>query len=336
MNTKCFIARRPSGLGDLMCNLGATYFFAKKYGGFMAVDWRKTVYNCKGDFITLKENPSNLFDAIFVQPEEINGVKFVSIESDEKIWNYDSFPNLAVRHNYIDEIENEKEKQKYIDVINSNNYINVEQRVHESNQIWKELHHAFFEIHSSDNKFIENFSLVDFIEKIKIQPNVNEKINVFYEENFKNLPVISIHMRYGNIKNKEPLHRPHTDNGWIDNDILLNTIKEKIESFNLKEYKCFIACDNELINNLILNNIKHSFCYNKKFPDINDGSIHMNKNEDPIRVFQESFIDMMLLGKSNRIITTAHSVYSVLPVLKITNNYKNLEFYRQMFLDYIL
>ena len=336
MKNKYFIARRPSGLGDLICNLGATYFFAKRYNGIMAVDWRKIVYNCKGDFCTLKENPSNLFNSIFIQPDEINGVKFVSIESDKKIWDYESFPNLGVRHKYIDESENDKERENYENMIDLNDYINVEQRVHESNQMWKELHHAFFKINSKDGKFIEDFSLVDFIEKIKIQPNVNDKIQSFYETHFKDLPVISIHMRYGNSKNKEPLHRPHTDNGWVNNDVLLDTIKEKINSFQLNEYRCFISCDNKAINDLLLNNIKNSFCYDKIFPDLNDGSIHMNVNENPIQTFQESFIDMILLGKADRIICTAHSVFSVFPALKVTNNYKNLEFYRQIFTDYTI
>lgn len=333
---KCFISRRPSGLGDLICNLGATYFFAKKYNGNMSVDWRKIVYNSKGDFVTMKDNPSNLFNCIFIQPEEINGVKFISPESDSIIWNYTSIPDLKVRHKYISEDENKKETDMYESLIKDNNYLNVEQRVHESNQIWKELHHANFKINSIDGTFIEDFNLVNFIEKIKIQPNVKEKIDSFYEKNFVGNNIIAIHMRYGNSKNKEPLHRPHKDDKWIEDDVLINTIKKTIDSFSLSEYKCFISCDNERVNTLLLNNIDHSFCYNKKFPDYKDGSIHMNANENPIQIFQESFIDMILLSKANKIICTAHSVFSVFPALKITNDYKNLEHYRLILSDYCI
>ena len=334
MNNKIFIARRPSGLGDLICNLGAVYFFAKRYNGSISIDWRKIVYNTKGDFFTMKDNPSNLFNSIFIQPEEINNVKFISPESDLTIWNNIIIPHLGVRHAYINEEDNKKETELYELLIKNNNYISVEQRVHESNQIWKELHHAFFKINDLNGMFIEDFNLVNFIEKIKIQPNIKEKIDSFYEKNFIDNNIISIHMRYGNSKNKEPLHRPHKDDKWIDDDILLNVIKDSIKSFNINQYKCFISCDNERINNLLLNNIDNSFCYDKKFPNHNDGSIHMNENENPIQSFQESFIDMMLLSKGNKIICTAHSVFSVFPALKITNNYKNLENYKQIFFDY--
>lgn len=337
MNEKIFVSRRVSGLGDLICSLGASYFFAKRYGGNISVDWRRVVYNSVGDFCTMKNNPSNLFNSIFIQPEEINGVKFISPESDINIWDYVEIPHIGIRHHYIDEEENKKEMELYESFIKNNKYISIEQRVHAGNQIWKELHHAFFKINRPDGTFIEDFSLVDFIEKIKIQPNVKEKIDSFYEKNFINNNIISIHMRYGTPNRKDYYFWANSKSDkWIEDDVLLDTIKNQIKSFNMNKYKCFISCDNELINNLLLNNIENSFCFDKKFPDQNDGSIHLNEKENPIRCFQDSFIDMMLLSKANKIIHTAHSVFSVFPLLKITNNYKNLENSRKVFNEYCI
>ena len=42
---KFFITSRDCGLGDTLCNLHATHFLAKKFGGSVVIDWRRLPYN---------------------------------------------------------------------------------------------------------------------------------------------------------------------------------------------------------------------------------------------------------------------------------------------------
>ena len=144
---KYFITNRPSGLGDLLCNLAATYCFAKMYNGDVILDWRYTMYNKNNLCGTIKNNISNLFTSLFIQPSDsLNGVNFILPESDDIYWNINrgTIFNISPRWHKISDELNQKEYE-FIDTnIKNNDYIFVEQRIHEHNQIFTNLQHSNF------------------------------------------------------------------------------------------------------------------------------------------------------------------------------------------------
>jgi hypothetical protein len=332
---KYFITNRPSGLGDILCNLAATYFFAKKYGGNVIIDWRHNMYN-KGINYEYKSHVlPNLFSSIFLQPESINGVDFLMPESDPTYY-YNMVPMtcLPVNYNKLNGSQLDDLKKDLYSKIESNNYIKVEQRILENNQIFKELLQCNFPIQNNDGVLLENFEYDSFLSNFKLQKNLHKKINDFYDDNFKGHRVIGIQMRYGNLKLKEPYFRLFPDDGgpWVDDDTIIKTIEEQLRFVDTQNVKYFICCDNEEINQLILSKFSNSFCYNKTFPE-KESCIHLNNEGIPITMIQESFIDMYLLTKCDFLITTGHSVYPIWPICKLTDGWKDFSKIRTIFND---
>jgi hypothetical protein len=338
MNKKYFITARCSGLGDLLCNLACTYYFAKKYNGNVIIDWRKIYYNYNELAISdeyKKSNVSNLFNAIFIQPDEINGVNFILADSDEIYWNNKiNIPHICPRWHKISDFENQKEKEKIENILDSHQYILISQRIHEYNQIYPHLQNGSFPIISNEGNLLENFCFLDFLSKFNIQPNVRKKIDYYIENFFKNSNVVGLHIRYGNPNKKDLSFRKYPENGkyWIDEDELLSYINNKIKRFN-NNFKFLIACDNQKINKLLLDNIPNSFSIEKKYPDNNNDILLCDRELDQISKIQDAFIDMYLLKMCNFLFYTAHSVYTVYPLLHHTNMYTNFEKVEIMFED---
>lgn len=332
---KYFITNRPSGLGDILCNLAATYYFAKKYGGSVIVDWRHNMYNKDVNYNYKTTNLPNLFNSIFIQPDSINGVDFLMPESEPTYYyNMVPFTHLPPSYNKLDDNQLDILRKDLYSRIDSNSHIMVEQRIQEHNQVFEELLHCNFSIKNNDGILLENFEYDSFLNNFKIQKNLNDKINDFYENNFKGHRVIGIQMRYGNLKLKEPYFRLFPDDGgpWVDNDTIISTIKEQLRFVDTQNVKYFVCCDNQEINELIMSNFPNSFCYNKTFPE-KESCIHLNNEGLPITMMQESFIDMYLLTKCDFLIATGHSVYPVWPISKLTYGYKDFNKIRTIFND---
>lgn len=332
---KYFITNRPSGLGDLLCNLAATYYYARMYDGDVILDWRNTIYNYNDLWKTKKTNTGNLFTSLFVQPTQpLNGVNFILPEVDDVYWNTDRSKifNINPRWHKISEELNQLECETIDKNIKDNKYIFVEQRIHEHNQTFPDIQHAKFSIEGKISNFIEYFNYVSFLNFFQIQPYVKYKIDNFIKDNFVDQNVVGIHMRYGNIKQKEPTFRTYkndTDH-WVSEKEIIDTIKEKISNISVNNPKYFISCDNPKINSLILDNIPNSFCLQKYFPedDLSLIGTHVNKQ---IQILQESFIDMFLLSECQHLIHTSHSTYSIWPNYKLMRKYESNTLIQSMF-----
>jgi hypothetical protein len=332
---KYFITNRPSGLGDLLCNLAATYYYARMYDGDVILDWRNIIYNYNEFWKTKKTNTGNLFTSLFVQPTQpLNGVNFILPEVDDVYWNIDRSKifNINPRWNKISDELNQQEYETINKNINDNEYIFVEQRIHEHNQIFPNIQHSKFSIEGKISNFTEKFDYVNFLNFFQVQPYIKYKIDNFIKDNFVSQNVVGIHMRYGNIKQKEPTIREYkndTDH-WISDKEIIDTIKEKISNISIENPKYFISCDDHRINSLILDNIPNSFCLQKYFPE--DGLSLMGTYANAqIKILQESFMDMFLLSECQHLIYTYHSVYTVWPIYKIIQKYESKASMQSMF-----
>lgn len=292
---KFFITSRDCGLGDTLCNLHATHFLAKKFGGSVVIDWRKLPYN---NFSPCR---FNLFHSIFKVPNEIENVKFYSYEEVKGCHDL----NLLGKYPLILPITPTEDIYK---MVNENDYINVASRSGEYSHNFKELEGIPY--------VLDTF--LKFYSHFEIKSSVKSKINFYLEKYFLNNEVICIHVRHGNGE----IRGGYTDPWYSHTDAIykINKILDQEFPDGIGNKKFFICTDNKKCTEDLLNTYPNSFSTEKIYNDDGIGGFHLTC-KDPISNIQEAFIDMELMSYCNMGILTHHSVFNLFPSLKMKTVY---------------
>ena len=292
---KFFITSRDCGLGDTLCNLHATHFLAKKFGGCVVIDWRRLPYN---NFSPCR---FNLFHSIFKIPDEIENVKFYSYEEISGCHDLD----ILTKFPWIFPITTTEDIYK---IVNENNYINVASRSGEYSHNFKELEGVQY-VFDTYLQFYSNF---------EIKSIIKSKINFYLQKYFLNNDVICIHIRHGNGENR---------GGYTDPWYSYKDVTDKINNILNEEFpngfndKTFVICaDNNRCAEELLNTYPNSYSTEKTYNDDGIGSFHATC-KDPISNIQDAFIDMELMSYCKMGILTHHSVFNLSPSLKMKTVY---------------
>lgn len=318
---KFIITERAGGFGDIFMTLMGSWILAKYSNRDVIIDWRRNPYNwyC-GDKIVEKKSgsyiPINSFLTIFDIPRNLCGVNFYLPEhidnyfvrnNEYNFWEYQDLKILSQESKNLNEIK---------EILFSNDLFIRNEIRYGTECLGSPIdmnQHLYFDEKITLNEFFEHFKTNEFIsQKIKDK-----------EKQFINHNICGIHIRYGNnTEITNPLRYPN----WIDDNCLINTIKQEIKNFCDDNYRFFISTDTKNINDLILNEIPNSFSFDKKYSLENESCLLLNARINPISSFQQAFMDMYFLTKCKKLIYTRASIFNIIP-----QTYYNLDNKKSIF-----
>ena len=326
---KYFITGRNCGLGDMLCNLAATYFFAHRYNGDVVLDWRAVPYN---DLKCVENGTDkyriNLYHSIFKKPNEPiienDKVRWFYYEEIEELTDYNNiFFHLSpstvadtnsLSYGNIGKIYLNCSIKQIDEIVDQHDYIVVTNRIGEHSDNYKQLQYTVKETPFKEPQ-LELFDYIDFFKKIPIADKMREKINRY--NHMFDMPNIGIHIRHGNGESRGG----YTGN-WYDYNEIKSKINEILNKLNANttDYRFLICTDNKSCSLQLLSTFNDSWETTKNWLEDNAGAFHYNFN-NPIKSIQEAFLDMMLLSKCKYGIFTKHSVFNVIPGFIVENCY---------------
>lgn len=155
---------------------------------------------------------------------------------------------------------------------------------------------------------------------IKIKPSIQNKIDLFFEQNMQNKLNIGIHLR-GTDKETE---YPKNDFEEIFKEA--NELSEKIKANYKQECQFFIATDEERLIEIARKSLNRNIIFYNSIRSKNGQAIHMNdENENKAILGEQVLIDVLLLSKCNYFLHNASSNVGM-AVLCFNPNIKSILF----------
>jgi hypothetical protein len=313
---KYFITDRRTGLGDCLLNLAACWYLGKKHSRDVIIDWRRLPYTIK-DYESYTRHHINLYNSVFKIPDSIDGVNFHLIEE---------FPDLFIGpksqdgHPYdLDHLPHLDQTNTHPDYVNkilkSGDFIRNSMRFGQTNKSYSDL--------SPGIEYCKNFDYLTFFSNLKLSKNINSLISSL-KSKFIKKNTVAIHFRHGNGESI----RGRGEN-WIGPENGALKIKEEIVKFlgnDLSAFNFLIFSDSIEAERELLKKLSNSHVALKKDNAPQDGGAHFNVKLNPIKSFQESAIDMILMSFCNYIFYTDKSMFSVLARLKIPKSNQKMIF----------
>jgi hypothetical protein len=165
---------------------------------------------------------------------------------------------------------------------------------------------------------------------IHIKPHIQNKVDSYVQENFKNQFMIGVHYR-GTDKVIETPRTPY--------ERMYEAIREIVDQLNTQDYTIFVATDEQQFVDYMRTKFNNVICTDSVRSTNND-PIHYNKtSNEPVvpglqsyELGEEALIDCLLLSKCNILIRTYHSHFSstagvfnpYMPIISLSNDHKIL------------
>lgn len=131
---------------------------------------------------------------------------------------------------------------------------------------------------------------------IKIKPDIQNKINNFYDKNFKNKKILGIHLR-GTDKKKEVLQ--------VDPEIILKEAKK----YSKLGYSFFVATDEEILLEKAKKILKNKVISYPSYRSKNNEPVHYHApGYSKAKLGEEILIEVILLSKCEEIFHTSSNV----------------------------
>jgi hypothetical protein len=179
---------------------------------------------------------------------------------------------------------------------------------------WIELPPCPMEFHT--NRKETNYIISKYI---KVKPHILQKVDNIVASQFTSY-MIGIHYR-GTDKVTEA-HK-------VDYNTMANAISEFIISQNLRQFKIFVATDEENFLEFMLKKFPNRIlCYEESYRSTNDAPIHFNESLNPYKKGEDAFIDCLLLSNCDHLIATCSHLslcstfFNPELSVRVLNNYK--------------
>lgn len=179
------------------------------------------------------------------------------------------------------------------------------------------LHDDFSEFRdvflSEETYKIRRIEYADIIKKyVKLLPHVQEKVDYFYENNFKNKKILGLHCRGTDHPDKKPMH------------LYINEIKDHLEKYDA----IFVTSDEQARVDYIKDVFKDKVITYPTFRSANEGPLHYQNNYSHNKYFigEEVLIEAYLLAKANFLLCcTGSNVNFFIRCLNPNIEYKIIE-----------
>jgi hypothetical protein len=287
---KKVISRRNAGLGDNLFATAHAWYYAKKTGRDLNINWAPSMY--------LDDKSANAFPFFFKVPENIDGVPIIiepRINAIKKfIRRLPLFPFRYFIPALIAESVHkllrkqtpgflmrimDKRRQWSINLIT--NGIDVSYRT-----IIFNSHYGFL---INETK--------PFFMALKLKDEFQQLVDTFTQQNFIGKKVVGLHIKYYDKSMPKSNHTKY----WLDPQQSLNLIKENLESIlsslNIAdEYVIYLATDSSIVEDFLKAHFNNIVSFNKEFKIEYTQGQHLKLTDDAVTA---ALVEMFLLAKSD-------------------------------------
>jgi hypothetical protein len=263
---KYLVVKSLDGLGSIMMQLLLCIKFAKITNRKLIIHWTHDLYS--------KEN-NEIFEKLFLEPksENIHLLENDKLSFYPKCWN-----DTNIKWSWL----KLKRETKFKPEDTSFDFL-------------KDIDEDVIII---GKKIIGlNIDKKDILLNFKPVPEIQDKIDTFYDLNLKNL--VGVHFRHGN--------------GELDNLRHIDKFDEYFDEIG-DEKEIFLCTD----STYVLDKFKEKYSvisYPKWYPEINKGAMHKcTKCPDKFKNVENALIDMYLLSKCHKIICSNGSWFSEISI----------------------
>lgn len=288
-SNKRVVSRRNAGLGDNLFATAHAWYYAKKTGRSLVINWSPSMY--------LSEKSANAFPFFFEVPEEIEGVPIIvepRVNSFKRIvrrlplipYRY-FFPALlaeSVHKKFRKKTPAfllgimEKRRNWSLDLIKNGTDVRYETMIFNS-------HYGF--LHEETQPFFK---------ALKLRKEFQMLVDQFSARNFTGKKVIGLHIKYYDKTMPQSNHTQH----WIDPQESLNLIKTRIEKIisgiGEADYIIYLSTDSPIVEDFLKKHFTNLVSYDKNFKIEYTQSQHLKLTDEAVTA---ALVEMFLLGKSD-------------------------------------
>lgn len=158
---------------------------------------------------------------------------------------------------------------------------------------------------------------------IRFRPHIQKKITLFMQDHFHGNYIIGIHYRGTDNKESE----------FVPFEQVAYRVKKKIQTLRLRNYKIFLATDEQRFLEYMIDEFGDHLCYLKDaFRGVTDVGIHQDPNLNKYKAGEDAVLDCILLSRCDLLFRTASnlSLWSTffnpdLPVIELSKKFRSIK-----------